>query len=299
MIDQEICGFVNIFKPTGMTSFDVVKKVKKALNIKRVGHLGTLDPAATGVLPIAVGSATKFFDYFLNKDKVYLAMVKFGVLTDTLDSYGKVIVKEDISITSEQVKQILPNFVKPQLQVPPKFSAVKVAGKRAYELARNGEEFEIKPKKIEVYDLELIKQQDKSLFLFKAHVSAGTYIRTLFEDIAKALGTHATTPMIIRTRSGCFNIDESVTLEEFSEALKVTSVEEIFKTLPKFDLNESLSKKILNGVKVSTTEFAAEFENNKKVQNLTENDEFLLKFQEKVVGIYKIQENIIVPLVRL
>ena len=299
MIDEEICGFVNIFKPTGMTSFEVVKQIKKVLKVKRVGHLGTLDPAAAGVLPVAVGRATKFFDYFLKKDKVYFAMVKFGILTDTLDSCGKVLKREDVDISSEEIEKILPRFIGKQQQIPPKYSAVKVNGEKAYDLARRGKEFELKPKDIEVYGLKLIRQQDKNLFLFEAHVSAGTYIRTLFGDMAGALGTVATTPVIIRARSGSFDIENALTMGEFLKTPKVMSVAEVFCDKPTIMVPTSLTKKITNGVKVTESEFKAEFENDKKVQNLSENDEFLLKIEQKVIGIYKIMSGKVVPLVFL
>ena len=154
---MKITGFVNIIKPTGESSSNVVCKVKKILGTKKVGHLGTLDPAASGVLPLAVGKATKFFDYFLTKDKEYVALVEFGKSTSTLDAYGEVIENNNKLIDEMELKSILPKFVGDIDQTPPKFSAIKINGKRAYELARENANFEIKPRKITIYSITLIK----------------------------------------------------------------------------------------------------------------------------------------------
>ena len=149
-----ITGFVNIIKPTGMTSSDVVLRVKKILKTKKVGHLGTLDPAASGVLPVAVGKATKFFDYFLNKDKTYVAVVKFGIETDSLDSFGNITNKDNTIISKEDILKVIPEFIGKILQVPPKYSAIKINGKRACDLARENIDFEIKPKEITIHSIK-------------------------------------------------------------------------------------------------------------------------------------------------
>ena len=159
-------GFVNIIKPTGMTSSDVVLKVKRILGTKKVGHLGTLDPAASGVLPIAVGRATKFFDYFLSKDKVYVASVIFGIETDTLDSFGKVLNTQSSEVSLEQINSVLYKFIGEIEQIPPKFSAIKINGKRAYDLARESADFEIKPRKINIYSIKAQSLPNKNEFLF-------------------------------------------------------------------------------------------------------------------------------------
>ena len=287
MIERQI-GFVNVIKPTGVTSFEVVSRVKKIFNEKHVGHLGTLDPAASGVLPIAVGKATKFFDYFLNKDKCYTALVKFGKETDTLDSFGNITNINDKIISKEDIEKVISNFVGEIEQVPPKFSAIKIDGKKAYELARKNINFEIKSRKITIFDIKLIKNCGRNLFLFKVHCSAGTYIRTLFQDIAKALKTVSTTVAIIRTKSGRFKIDDAKTLDELEKSPKVDLIEKIFSDLQIIDISAKYAKKILNGVKLKLNEI--DF-------NVDKSKEFLIKFQDKLVGLFKVENNLITPIV--
>ena len=272
----ETTGFVNILKPTGMTSSDVVCSVKKILKTKKVGHLGTLDPAASGVLPIAIGKATKFFDYFLKKDKEYFAIVEFGIETDTLDSFGNITKTEDIEVSANQIGEILPKFIGKISQIPPKYSAIKINGKKACELARNDIDFEIKPKKIEIYTIELLRQIEKNKFLFKVHCSAGTYIRTLFNDIATEIGTVATTPVIIRTKSGRFSSDNAITLEELERIGEPTKIEDIFNDYQIITVNETNAKKLINGVSVVASSEIKE-------------KEFFLSYDGKLIGLYEIK----------
>ena len=273
-------GFVNVIKPTGMTSSDVVIKLKKILGTKKVGHLGTLDPAASGVLPVAFGKATKFFDYFLKKDKVYIADVKFGVLTDTLDSFGSVTDRQNVNISSEDIKNVLGEFVGKIKQVPPKYSAVKINGKKACDLIRMGVEVEIKPREIDVYDIELLDELEKNLFRFKVHCSAGTYIRTLFNDIASKLGTIATTPVIIRTKSGLFEIGSAVTLSQLNEEKSIIEIDKLFHGLEKINISDNvLYKKLANGAKLTKNDLNIENENN-----------FLIYGADKLVGMYHFEQ---------
>ena len=160
-----LTGFVNILKPTGMTSSDVVCKVKKILGTKKVGHFGTLDPAASGVLPLGVGRGAKFFDYFLSKDKEYYALVEFGVLTDSLDSFGEVLETRDVDVSKEQILSVLPKFIGKIEQIPPKYSAVKINGEKACDLARKGVEFEIKSRQIEIFNIDLLQKIEKNKVL--------------------------------------------------------------------------------------------------------------------------------------
>lgn len=287
MIEKQI-GFVNVIKPTGVTSFEVVSRVKNIFNEKHVGHLGTLDPAASGVLPIAVGKATKFFDYFLNKDKCYTALVKFGTETDTLDSFGNITNINNKIISNKDIEKVILNFIGEIEQVPPKFSAIKIDGKKAYELARKNINFEIKSRKITIFDIKLIKNCGKNLFLFKIHCSAGTYIRTLFQDIAKSLETVSTTVAIIRTKSGRFKINDAKTLDELEKSPKVDLVEKVFSDLQIIDLSVECAKKILNGVKLKLNEI--DF-------NVDKTKEFLIKFQDKLVGLFKVENDLITPIV--
>ena len=273
----EMMGFVNVLKPTGMSSSDVVCKVKKILKTKKVGHLGTLDPAASGVLPIAVGKATKFFDYFLKKDKEYYAICEFGIETDTLDSFGNITKTENVSITAEQIESVINKFIGKVSQVPPKYSAIKINGKKACDLARCDVDFEIKPREIEIYSINLIKQIEKNKFLFRVHCSAGTYIRTLFNDIAGELGTVATTPVIIRTKSGRFTSEKAVTLEELEQNPECVKVEDIFNDYKIITVNDFEAKKLINGSKVDAD------------KNIKEK-EFLLEFEGRLIGLYEICE---------
>lgn len=181
-------GVLIINKPKGFTSHDIVNILRKTLNTKKIGHTGTLDPNATGVLPILIGTATKISKYLIEHDKTYIATIKLGEKTDTGDAEGKVIEKDlklqDISY--EQVTEVLKTFIGRQEQTPPAFSAIKINGKKAYEYARKGQAVELKPRNIEIYDINLIKIENKEI-TFEVFCSKGTYIRTLCEDIAKKL----------------------------------------------------------------------------------------------------------------
>ena len=277
-----LTGFVNIIKPTGESSSNVVCKVKKILNTKKVGHLGTLDPAASGVLPLAVGRATKFFDYFLNKDKEYVALVEFGKTTDTLDSYGEVLETNNNFVTSEMINAVINEFVGVIDQTPPKYSAIKVNGKRAYELARENANFEIKSRKITIFSIKLVKNCEKNRFLFKVHCSAGTYIRTLFDDIAKKLNTISYTPVIIRTKSGLFNIENAVTLDELENNKKISSIEDIFSNFTKIEVNDFIAKKLINGQKLSVKDlgFKTDIEGD-----------FFVTYNGQLIGMYEIVDD--------
>ena len=280
-------GFINVIKPTGMTSSDVVFAVKKKLKIKKIGHLGTLDPAATGVLPIAIGKATKFFDYFLNKDKVYIARVKFGIETDTLDSFGTVVKKDNKIVSKEEILTHTATFIGRIEQYPPKYSAIKINGKRACDLARENIEFEIKPKQIEVYSIEILNEFGNNEYLFKVHCSAGTYIRTLFSDIAYSIGTISTTTAILRTKSGRFDIASATALDEINES-SLISISEAFETSLVVEAKEEVAKKLINGVTVFVDEL-------KELNN----DEFFVSFNNILIGFYKKEEKTIKPIVYL
>lgn len=285
-----LTGFVNIVKPTGMTSSDVVLKVKKILKTKKVGHLGTLDPAASGVLPIAVGKATKFFDYFLSKEKEYIAIVKFGIETDTLDSFGNITIKENVGVSKQMIENVLNKFIGDIEQIPPKYSAIKINGKKACDLAREDISFEIKPRKIHIFSINLLDELDKNIFMFKVHCSAGTYIRTLFSDIAKEIGTISTTPVIIRTRSGRFDSSNSITLEELEQTLKIQTIEDIFADIKKLEVTDELAKKLINGVKISALEIPVK---------INDNEECLIVNDNRLIGFYKAENNALVQLVYL
>lgn len=285
-----LTGFVNIVKPTGMTSSDVVLKVKKILKTKKVGHLGTLDPAASGVLPIAVGKATKFFDYFLNKDKEYFAIVKFGVETDTLDSFGNITKTNSKQVTKEMILNVIDEFVGDILQTPPKYSAIKINGKKACDLARDGVEVEIKPKQIHIFSIDIVDELEDNQFSFKVHCSAGTYIRTLFSDIAYRLETVSTTPVIIRTKSGRFNSFNSITIEELAEKQELLKIEDVFADLKQISTNAEIAKKLINGVKISVQELGFE---------LSEKEECLIYFEKSLIGFYRAEKGELKQIIHL
>lgn len=274
-------GFINVIKPTGVSSSYVVCAVKKKLKLNKVGHLGTLDPPASGVLPIAFGKATKFFDYFLSKDKVYVADVKFGILTDTLDSYGKIIRQDKIDLNLSEIEPILNEFIGKIKQIPPIYSAIKVDGKKACDIAREGKTVELLPREIEIYDIKVLNKIDDNLFRFRVHCSAGTYIRTLFNDIACKLGTVATTPVIIRERSGAFDITNAKTIEEIESDSSLISIETLFKDFEQFEITDTkILKQLLNGVKLTANEVKVKSKNR-----------FFIKNQGQIIGMYHFNDD--------
>lgn len=218
MESKEINGVVVIDKPEGMSSFSAVKLVKKLLGVKKAGHMGTLDPLASGVLVIGLGKATKLFDEFLKQEKEYYAEFKFGVETDTLDREGKVIARDkNLNISHLDVKAVLPEFVGKQLQMPPAYSAKKIDGKKACDLARQGEEVNLTPKEVEVTELTYRGWQGKNTYAVKIKCKSGFYVRALGRDIAKRLNTYATTVCIRRLRCSGFNILHAQPLEELRQ----------------------------------------------------------------------------------
>ncbi len=274
-------GFVNIIKPTGESSSDVVCKVKRILGIKKVGHLGTLDPAASGVLPVAVGKATKFFDFFLSKDKEYVAVVKFGVETDTLDSFGQIINTSQKIVNHAEIEGVLDEFRGKITQIPPKYSAIKINGKKACDLAREGKDVQIKSREIEVYDLQILDQIEENVFRFKVHCTAGTYIRTLFSDVAKRLGTVSTTMVIIRTKSGLFDINSAITINQLESAKSITSIGDIFKDFRVVYVDDKqVIKKLINGVKL--------YKNDLKIN---EKNKFFIMIENNLLGMYHFEED--------
>ena len=245
-------GFINCYKPKGVSSFWVVSKIKKIYGTKKVGHLGTLDPMAEGVLPIAVGKATRFFDYFLDKDKWYDAEFEAGYKTDTLDADGEKVVEDSRVPSLEEIKKTLPNFIGKIEQIPPKFSAKKINGERAYNLARAGKEFSVKPNQVEIYAILAGKGALDSLFRFKIHCRAGTYIRSLGCDIFDSIGYNATMTKLVRLASGSFEIGDALTIEEIENDPQ-SALSSIDKYLPNFSklfVTSEQKTKLLNGVMV-------------------------------------------------
>ncbi|MDD4211709.1 MAG: tRNA pseudouridine(55) synthase TruB [Clostridia bacterium] len=255
-------GIFNILKPSGMSSNAVLTKIKKRFNIKKVGHLGTLDPLATGVLPITIGKGTKLFDYFLKKDKGYLAIFTFGKTTATLDSEGEIIKTSDIIPTKEQIKSVLLSLEGEVDQVPPNFSAKNINGQRAYTLARENVDFVLPPKRVHIYNIELLEQVNKTSYLFDIKCNSGTYIRSIVRDMAEKLGTIGYMSGLIRTKSGDFEIDKAITIEELmldNAEEHLISLEEILKNFKRVDVAQEFYDKLTNGVALKIDIEAGEF----------------------------------------
>ena len=205
-------GILNILKPTGMTSHDVVSAVRKILNIKKAGHAGTLDPNAAGVLVVCVGKATKFSEYLMDGSKEYVCELKLGKSTDTQDSYGMLVNESDKNITIDELRETLKNFKGRQIQIPPAYSALKLNGRKLYEYARQNIPVEKEGRMIDIEDIKLLKFKGDSALL-KVRCSKGTYIRTLCHDIGKKLGTYGHMGILIRTESKGLHIRNSVSLD--------------------------------------------------------------------------------------
>ena len=247
-------GIVLINKPKNCTSHDIVSKVRKTLNIKKVGHTGTLDPNATGVLPLLIGDATKLSKYLINHDKEYEVVLKLGIKTDTADSEGKIIEQKQVGKLNENlISTVLKEFLGKQKQVPPMYSAIKVNGKKLYEYARKGENIEIKPREIEIYNIELLNVEEDEIS-FRVGCSKGTYIRSLCEDIAQKLGTVGYMKKLNRTKVGEFYIEDAIDVEKLSNLEKMEekliSIEQFFKDKPSITMNEKELERFLNGVKL-------------------------------------------------
>lgn len=271
-------GILIIDKPKEYTSHDVCSKVKKIYGAK-VGHTGTLDPMATGVLPLLLGEGTKLSEYLTNHNKTYEAVLKLGVQTDTLDSEGEVIANQEVPETStdrKRVQQVLRECVGKQVQTPPMYSAIKVKGKKLYEYAREGKKVEIPQRTIEIYEMELleINQQEKHI-RFKVACSKGTYIRTLCETIAQKLGTVGYMKELKRTKVGEFSLNQAIAIEELEKNKenkefleeKLITIPKFFENVARIILNEQKLKLFLNGVQLTRIEpdgiYQIQSENNK------------------------------------
>lgn len=235
-------GIIIINKPTGYTSRDIVNIISKKLKTKKVGHTGTLDPLASGVLVITIGRYTKLGEMLTSLDKEYISEIKLGINTDTLDITGNILEKKDFDITKEDIEKVFKKFIgKYEMEVP-KYSAIKINGKKLYEYARNNEDIALPIKTVEVKDLELIDYQD-DIIKFRTKVEKGTYIRSLIRDICKELNTIGTMNSLIRTKQGSFSLENAQELEDDYNLLKITDVLNV-KT---YNLNDAEYQKVING----------------------------------------------------
>lgn len=270
-------GILIVNKPSGITSRDVVNIVGKTLNTKKVGHTGTLDPMATGVLVLCLGNALKVCELITANDKEYIAKVILGIETETLDTTSPIINTKKTNITKEEIEKVLNSFKGSYLQEVPKYSAVKINGKKLYEYAREGKEIELPKKMVTIYDIQLISDityyNDTTSFYIKTTVSKGTYIRSLIRDIGYRLNTYGCMDSLERTRQGIFNIDNSYTLEEIkNNNYKLLSIEESLPNIPLVEVDNKTLFKIRNGV---------------KLKKFFTGDMAIIKDKNKVVAIYK------------
>jgi tRNA pseudouridine55 synthase len=208
-------GLLIIDKPTGPTSHDIVNLVRRGTGIRKVGHTGTLDPYASGVLLILLGSVTRLAEYLLEVDKEYLATVRFGAATSTFDAAGRITATRPFTFREESLAAKMATFVGERLQVPPVYSAIKVGGRKAYDMARRGEEVELAPRKVHIYELSLIRWESPNAVI-RVRCSRGTYIRSIANDIGEAMGTHAHLVSLRRIRLGPFSVERATTLDELN-----------------------------------------------------------------------------------
>ncbi|MBR5470691.1 MAG: tRNA pseudouridine(55) synthase TruB [Oscillibacter sp.] len=247
------CGIIIIDKPAGWTSQDVAAKLRGVFRERRVGHGGTLDPMATGVLPIFIGRATRGVEFFESAEKEYIAGLRLGLTTNTQDTTGEVLDEQPVSVTGEQLREILTKFLGKQEQVPPMYSAVKIGGKKLYELARQGKTVERKARAIEIKELELLDGEGCE-FRIRVRCSKGTYVRTLCHDIGQALGCGGCMSSLRRTMAGTYRLAQAVTMDELlrqedPEAL-LLPVDSLFAEYPAHTVQDNQLKAVFNGAAV-------------------------------------------------
>ncbi|AOY54453.1 tRNA pseudouridine(55) synthase TruB [Clostridium perfringens] len=273
-------GVINIYKNTGMTSFDVVAMVRRVAKMKKVGHTGTLDPKASGVLPVCLGKATKIIDYIMENKKVYRVNLKLGMITDTYDLEGEVLREKDAShITKDEILNCINSFVGTIDQVPPMYSALKQNGVRLYELARQGIEVHREARKVTIYSIENIKIESNDNIQMDVCCSKGTYIRSLCYDIGEKLNVGATMTALERIQNGPFTKEEAINIEDLTEELlekRIISIEKALDSFEKITVNEKFGKLLRNGVKVFDNRmYSEEVEFNKLYRVYEDNGVFL------------------------
>ena len=270
-------GIILINKPKDYTSQDVVSKVKKILNIKKAGHTGTLDPMATGLLPVMLGNYTKLSKYLIEHDKTYVATLKLGMKTDTGDITGKVIEERTVDVDFNKIEEVLKSFLGKQMQIPPMYSAIKVDGKKLYEYAREGKSVPVPPREIEIYKINLININiDDEEIKFSVACSKGTYIRVLCENIAEKMNTVGTMSGLERVNVDMFNIIDAVTFEQLEENKNnpefmekhLFKMEDVLSKYEKISLDEKKKKLFLNGVLLS-------IDASDGIYNITINDKYI------------------------
>jgi tRNA pseudouridine55 synthase len=282
-------GWIFIDKPKEISSFEVIRKLRKILNIKKIGHAGTLDPFATGVLAVALGEATKSISYF-NASKFYQFRVLFGISKDTDDPTGKTLRTSDAIPSKKDIDVCLKNFIGFQQQVPPRYSAVKINGKRAYKLARENKTFEIKSKEVNIQNLTCSATEKKEEFIFTMECSSGTYVRSFARDLGKMLNTFAHVSELRRIKIGKFGENNIILLDNLAELVHIGdhfemihSIQDVLDDIPAVQLNSDLCKKFRNGLNFDYFN-----------EDIFE-DTLLIISDEKLLGIGKVIEGKIKP----
>ena len=291
-----INGVINIYKIKGFTSHDVVAKLRGIMKQKKIGHTGTLDPDATGVLPVCLGSATKLCDMLTDKEKEYVAKVRLGIVTDTQDMTGTVLCQKEVNVNEKQVTEALQTFVGEYEQIPPMYSALKVNGKKLYELAREGKEVERKARPVTIHYIEIMDMQLPELTI-RVGCSKGTYIRTLCHDLGERLGCGAAMAALERTKSGEFTVETALTLAELEKKLKeagdnrgaviedyVIPVDKMFSKLQELRLLPEWERLVQNGNSFEERNLKKEFQNKKR----TDKSEYRVYIGDNVfMGVYR------------
>ena len=248
-------GIILLNKPAGISSNSAVNKVKHLLCAKKAGHLGTLDVLGEGLLPITINKATKLFDYFLQKDKTYITVFKFGQTSPTLDMEGPLSEEDkNLDLQSADIEKVLGKFIGVQNQMPPIYSAKKINGKKAYALAREGVDVNLKPKQIEIYKFKLLRKIAKNTFEFEIDCSSGTFIRSLCRDLAQELSTYGVMQRIIRTRCGKFELNIAYTFKDIEDGNFTLINPDVLFGQPRFDLEEWQFEKVQNGGNIQIPE---------------------------------------------
>lgn len=273
-------GFLNVYKPQGMSSAAVVGKIKKKFNLKKVGHMGTLDPLACGVLPIAVGKATKMFDYFLNKKKTYVVNCEFGYETSSLDLGTEKINETSFVPTLEDVVKATKSFLGKIKQQPPIYSAKKIDGKKAYELARDGKDVVLKDVEVEIFKFNCLNQINNTTFKFEIECSSGTYVRSLIRDLAYKLNTYATVVFLERTKTDFFDATNAIKLDDLlSSNINLENVlikiEQTFKNIRQVQVDNLQFDKLKNGLIIKT--------------NLSDENNVFIVYDNQLLGVAEIK----------
>lgn len=267
-------GVIILNKPANITSRDVINQLTKILNTKKIGHTGTLDPIATGVLVICIGKYTKLCEVLTSTYKEYIATIKLGLKTDTLDITGNILNKEEIPNLSEiQIINVLESFLGKTIQTTPIYSAVKINGKKLYEYAREGKEIELPKREIDIQKIELLSYKNNEI-TFKTTVSKGTYIRALIDDICTKLNVIGTMSSLIRTKQGNFSLENAYTIEEIAKKnYHLLTLEEVLNDYEKINIDDNLFEKVKNGAIITRT-----FKEEKAC----------LVYKNKIIAIYQV-----------